>query len=69
MGIFFSFWRRIFGGYDDDFKILDKRGVQMILCVLAVFAYRLFITLAFGLICRKTRCVTVQQTGQSYSPV
>ena len=42
MGIFFSFWRRIFGGYDDDFKILDKRGVQMILCVLAVFAWEFF---------------------------
>lgn len=42
MGIFFSLWRRIFGGYDDDFKILDKRGVQMILCVLAVFAWEFF---------------------------
>lgn len=42
MGIFFSFWRRIFGGYDDDFKILDKRGVQMILCVVAVFLWEFF---------------------------
>lgn len=43
MGIFFAFWRRLFGGYDSKFNILDKRGIQMILCILIVFLWEFFI--------------------------
>ena len=39
MGIFFSLWRRIFGGYDCKFDLFDKRGVQMSLCIVAVFLW------------------------------
>lgn len=42
MGIFMAFFRRFFGGYDSKFDILDKRGIQMILCVLAIFLWELF---------------------------
>jgi hypothetical protein len=42
MGIFFSLWRRFFGGYDSKFDFLEKRGVQMILCIIAVFAWEFF---------------------------
>ena len=42
MGIFFAFWRRLFGGYDSKFNILDKRGIQMILCIIVVFLWELF---------------------------
>lgn len=36
MGIFFSIWRRLFGGGDSEFKFLSYRGVQMVLSILAV---------------------------------
>lgn len=39
MGAFFAIWRRFFGGYDSKYDVLEHRGVQMILCVLAVFLY------------------------------
>lgn len=39
MGIFFAFWRRFFGGYDSKIDFLEQRGVQMILCFCAVFAW------------------------------
>lgn len=42
MGIFFAFWRRFFGGYDSKFNLLEYRGLQMILCVVAVFAWEFF---------------------------
>lgn len=43
MGIFFSIWRRLFGGGDSTFDFLEKRGVQMILCVIAVFLWEFFV--------------------------
>lgn len=43
MGIFFSIWRRLFGGGDSKFDFLEKRGVQMILCVVAVFLWEFFV--------------------------
>lgn len=43
MGIFFSLWRRLFGGYDSKFDFLEKRGVQMILCIIAVFLWEFFV--------------------------
>ena len=39
MGIFFAFWRRLFGGYDAEHDSLEKRGIQMILCILTVFLW------------------------------
>lgn len=42
MGIIFAIWRRYFGGYDDKYDILEKRGVQMIICLLAVFCWEYF---------------------------
>lgn len=40
MGIFFAIWRRFFGGYEDEYHDgLEYRGMQMALCVLAVFLY------------------------------
>lgn len=39
MGIFFSIWRRFFGGYDGKIDFLEYRGVQMIFCIVAVFAW------------------------------
>ena len=40
MGLFFSIWRRFFGGYEDEYKDgLEYRGVQMFLCVFVVFLY------------------------------
>lgn len=42
MGIFFSLWRRFFGGYDSKFDFLENRGVQMILCIVAVFLWEFF---------------------------
>ena len=39
MGIFFAFWRRLFGGYDSKYDSLEKRGIQMILCILIVFLW------------------------------
>lgn len=43
MGIFMAFFRRFFGGYDSKFDILDKRGIQMILCILVTFLWELFV--------------------------
>ena len=42
MGIFFALWRRFFGGYDSKIDFLEQRGVQMILCVIAVFSWEFF---------------------------
>lgn len=42
MGIFFAFWRRFFGGYDSKFNFLEYRGLQMIFCIVAVFAWEFF---------------------------
>lgn len=42
MGIFFSLWRRFFGGYDSKFNFLEYRGLQMIFCIVAVFAWEFF---------------------------
>lgn len=40
MGIWFSLWRRYFGGYEDEYKNgLEYRGVQMFLCILVVTLY------------------------------
>jgi hypothetical protein len=39
MGIFFAFWRRFFGGYDSKFNLLEYRGLQMIICIVAVFSW------------------------------
>ena len=43
MGIFFAFWRRLFGGYDAKFNLFDKRGIQMILCILVTFLWEFFV--------------------------
>lgn len=42
MGIFFAFWRRLFGGYDSKFNLLDYRGIQMILCIAVTFLFEFF---------------------------
>lgn len=42
MGIFFAIWRRFFGGFDYKLDFLEKRGIQMILCILCVFLYEFF---------------------------
>ena len=42
MGIFFSIWRRLFGGADSKFNLFEYRGVQMILCIVAVFLWEFF---------------------------
>ena len=42
MGIFFAFWRRFFGGYDSKIDFLEQRGLQMIICVVAVFLWEFF---------------------------
>lgn len=39
MGIFFSIWRRFFGGADSKFDFLEQRGLQMIFCFCAVFLW------------------------------
>ncbi len=39
MGIFFSLWRRFFGGYDGTFDIFENRGIQCALCVVVVFMW------------------------------
>lgn len=41
MGFLFSIWRRFFGGYDSKHDLLEGRGVQTIICVLAVFLWEL----------------------------
>lgn len=43
MGIFFAIWRRLFGGGDSKFDFLEYRGVQLILCIIAVFLWEFFI--------------------------
>ena len=43
MGLLFAIWRRFFGGYDSKLDFLEHRGVQMILCVLAVFLWEFFV--------------------------
>ena len=42
MGIFFAFWRRFFGGYDSKFDLLEYRGLQMILCIVATFLWEFY---------------------------
>ena len=42
MGIFFSIWRRFFGGWDSKIDFLEQRGIQMILCVVVVFLWEFF---------------------------
>ena len=32
-------WRRFFGGYDSKYNTLEKRGVQMIFCIVTVFLW------------------------------
>lgn len=42
MGFLFSIWRRFFGGYDSKYDLLEGRGIQTIICVLAVFLWELY---------------------------
>lgn len=42
MGIFFALWRRFFGGYDSKYDFLEQRGLQMIICIAAVFLWEFF---------------------------
>ena len=42
MGIFMAFFRRFFGGYDSKIDFLEKRGIQMILLIIAVFLWQMF---------------------------
>ena len=42
MGIFFSIWRRLFGGYDSKINFLDQRGWQCVFCIIAVFLWEFF---------------------------
>ncbi|MEE6207232.1 MAG: hypothetical protein VZR95_04170 [Alphaproteobacteria bacterium] len=42
MGIFFSIWRRFFGGYDSKIDFLEQRGIQMIFCIVAVFLWEFY---------------------------
>ena len=39
MGSLFAIWRRLFGGYDTRYNSLENRGIQCILCVLAIFLW------------------------------
>lgn len=41
MGVLFSIWRRFFGGYDSKYYLLEGRGVQTVICVIAVFLWEL----------------------------
>lgn len=43
MGVFFALWRRFFGGYDSKYDFLEKRGVQMIISIIAVFLWEFFV--------------------------
>lgn len=42
IGFIMAFFRRFFGGYDSKFDFLEKRGVQMIICILSVFLWELY---------------------------
>lgn len=42
IGFIMAFFRRFFGGYDSKFDFLEKRGVQMIICILSVFLFELY---------------------------
>lgn len=42
MGFLMAFFRRFFGGYDSKFDFLEKRGVQMIICILSVFLWEVY---------------------------
>jgi hypothetical protein len=42
MGFLFSIWRRFFGGYDSKYDLFEGRGIQTVICVLAVFLWELF---------------------------
>ena len=36
-------WRRFFGGYDSKYDTLEKRGIQMIFCIVTVFLWEFFV--------------------------
>ena len=42
MGIFMAFFRRLFGGYDAKHDLFEKRGIQMIICILVTFLWEFF---------------------------
>lgn len=42
MGWILAIFRRLFGGGDSKFDFLEQRGVQMIICILAVFCWELY---------------------------
>ena len=43
MGLFLAFWRRLFGGFDCKYDFFENRGIQMIICILAVFLWEFFV--------------------------
>ena len=43
MGLLMAIFRRYFGGYDSKFDFLEKRGVQMIFCIVLVFLWEFFV--------------------------
>lgn len=42
MGLLFAWFRRAFGGADLKIDLFEKRGIQMIICILATFLWELF---------------------------
>lgn len=42
MGLILAFFRRFFGGYDSCIDFLEKRGVQMVICIASVFLWQLY---------------------------
>ena len=42
MGFLFALWRRFFGGYDSKYDLLEGRGIQTVICVVAVFLWELY---------------------------